>query len=133
MKKTIDVVAGIVINQKNEILCVKRSEEMSLPNLWEFPGGKIEKEESVFEALKRELWEELEIVGDMSKEIFLETLYEYEKIKVNLICIKVKNISKEPVLKEHSEKLWLKREEMNRLKWAPADMNTVKKLQKESK
>ncbi|MGL5543094.1 MAG: (deoxy)nucleoside triphosphate pyrophosphohydrolase, partial [Fusobacteriaceae bacterium] len=106
---------------------------MSLPNFWEFPGGKIEKGESIFQALARELSEELEISGEISEEIFLETLHEYEKIKVNLICIKVKNISSEPNLKEHSEKLWLKRPELNRLQWAPADIETVKKLQRESK
>ncbi|MGL4253519.1 MAG: (deoxy)nucleoside triphosphate pyrophosphohydrolase [Fusobacteriaceae bacterium] len=133
MKKIVDVVAGIIENEKNEILCVKRSREMSLPNFWEFPGGKIEKGESIFQALARELSEELEISGEISEEIFLETLHEYEKIKVNLICIKVKNISSEPNLKEHSEKLWLKRPELNRLQWAPADIETVKKLQRESK
>ncbi|MGL4403549.1 MAG: (deoxy)nucleoside triphosphate pyrophosphohydrolase [Fusobacteriaceae bacterium] len=133
MKKIIKVVAGIIENKENEILCVKRSTEMSLSNLWEFPGGKIEGEETIFGALKRELWEELEIVGEISKEIFSETLYEYEKIKVNLICIKVKNISREPILKEHSEKLWLKRGELEKLQWAPADIATVKKLQRESK
>lgn len=133
MKKIIDVVAGIIENEKNEILCVKRSGNMSLPNFWEFPGGKIEKGESAFEALKRELQEEIEVEGEISDEIFSETIYEYEKIIVNLICIKVWNISKEPILREHSEKLWLKREEISELEWAPADIDTVKKLQKESK
>lgn len=133
MKKIIDVVAGIIQNENNEILCVKRSGKMSQPNLWEFPGGKIEEGETIFEALRRELWEELEIVGEISEEIFSETLYEYEKIKVNLICIEVKNISEEPILKEHSEKIWLKRGELDKIQWAPADRTTVKKLQRESK
>lgn len=133
MKKTIEVVAGIIENEKNEILCVKRSEKMSLPNFWEFPGGKLEEGEDIFQALKRELWEELEITGDISKDLFCETLYEYEKIKVNLICIKVKNISQEPNLKEHSEKLWLNIGEIDRLQWAPADIDAVKKLQRENK
>ena len=42
MKKVINVV-GAVIYSDNKILCAQRSENMSLPLLWEFPGGKIEK------------------------------------------------------------------------------------------
>ncbi|MGL5124834.1 MAG: NUDIX domain-containing protein [Fusobacteriaceae bacterium] len=51
MKKIIEVVAGIIENEKKEIFCVKRSESMSLPNFWEFPGGKVEKNESFLSAL----------------------------------------------------------------------------------
>jgi len=43
MKKIINVVAAIIKNERNEILCALRSPVMKLPNLWEFPGGKIEK------------------------------------------------------------------------------------------
>lgn len=42
MKKTIKVVAAIIENEKQEILCALRSPKMSIPNMWEFPGGKVE-------------------------------------------------------------------------------------------
>ncbi|RRJ14948.1 NUDIX domain-containing protein, partial [Pseudomonas aeruginosa] len=58
MKKVINVV-GAVIYSDNKILCAQRSEHMSLPLLWEFPGGKIEKGESEEEALIREIKEEM--------------------------------------------------------------------------
>ena len=58
MKKTIKVVAAIIENENNEILCALRSPEMTLPNQWEFPGGKVEQGESLFEAIEREIKEE---------------------------------------------------------------------------
>ncbi len=60
MKKLIEVVGAIIENENNEILCALRSTKMSLPNLWEFPGGKIEKGESLADAIVREIKEELD-------------------------------------------------------------------------
>ena len=54
----IKVVAAIIENENNEILCALRSPEMSLPNLWEFPGGKVESNESLFDAIEREIHED---------------------------------------------------------------------------
>ncbi|WP_174880612.1 NUDIX domain-containing protein, partial [Metabacillus niabensis] len=59
MKKTVKVVAAIIENDNNEILCALRSPEMSIPNMWEFPGGKVEKDEDIYSALVREIKEEL--------------------------------------------------------------------------
>lgn len=41
MKKTVKVVAAIIENDRNEILCALRSPDMSLPNMWEFPEAKL--------------------------------------------------------------------------------------------
>ncbi|MGL4533561.1 MAG: (deoxy)nucleoside triphosphate pyrophosphohydrolase [Fusobacteriaceae bacterium] len=131
MKKIIEVVAGIIENEKKEIFCVKRSESMSLPNFWEFPGGKVEKNESFLSALKRELLEELEIKSEIEEKIFSETVYHYENFSIKLICFKVKFFLGDIILKEHSEKIWLERSQLKKLKWAPADIEVVEKLQNE--
>ena len=52
MQKQIKVVAAIIENEQNEILCALRSPSMSIPNRWEFPGGKVEKDEDIYSALK---------------------------------------------------------------------------------
>lgn len=52
MKKTINVVAAIIKNDNGEILCALRSPIMKSPNLWEFPGGKIEVNETPKKLLK---------------------------------------------------------------------------------
>ena len=55
-------VVGAVLFEKNNIILAKRSNNLkNFPNLFEFPGGKIEEGETQKEALKRELFEELEI------------------------------------------------------------------------
>ena len=41
-KKLVEVVAAVIENENNEILCALRSPIMTLPNMWEFPGGKKE-------------------------------------------------------------------------------------------
>lgn len=53
MEKTINVVAAIIRNENDEILCALRSPIMKSPNLWKFPGGKIENNETPKEAIER--------------------------------------------------------------------------------
>jgi 8-oxo-dGTP diphosphatase len=56
----IKVVCGVIVDT-DKVLCVQRSESMTLPLKWEFPGGKIEQGETSEECLNRELKEELNI------------------------------------------------------------------------
>ncbi|MPQ42870.1 (deoxy)nucleoside triphosphate pyrophosphohydrolase [Clostridium tarantellae] len=127
MKKTVDVVAAIIENENNEILCALRSPSMILPNMWEFPGGKIEIGENLKEAIEREIKEELDCIVKFIKE-FNNTIYEYEKIIVNLTTVKCKISKNVPKASEHSKLLWLKRENLSSLMWAPADVPSMKKL-----
>lgn len=66
----IEVVAGIINHpdDPNRFLLAQRPYEKSLPGVWEFPGGKIRKDESKFNALKRELKEELHLVVANARE-----------------------------------------------------------------
>ncbi|WP_455539447.1 (deoxy)nucleoside triphosphate pyrophosphohydrolase [Terrisporobacter sp.] len=129
MKKTIKVVAAIIENNENEILCALRSPDMSLPNFWEFPGGKVEEGESVLEAIEREIQEELDCKVK-AVEVFDENTHEYEKVIVNLIAIKCKLVVGTPTASEHSKLIYLKKENLSSLIWAPADMPIVKNLMK---
>ncbi|MEW9078224.1 (deoxy)nucleoside triphosphate pyrophosphohydrolase [Terrisporobacter glycolicus] len=127
MKKTIKVVAAIIENENKEILCALRSPEMTLPNQWEFPGGKVEEGESLFEAIEREIQEELSCTVKAVDE-FDENTHEYEKVIVNLIGIKCKLVEGTPVAREHSKLVYLKKENLNSLVWAPADVPIVENL-----
>lgn len=131
MKKTIKVVAAIIENENNEILCALRSPEMTLPNQWEFPGGKVEQGESLFEAIEREIKEELNCTVKAVDE-FDENTHEYEKVIVNLIGIKCKLVEGTPVAREHSKLVYLKKENLNSLVWAPADVPIVENLIKKT-
>ena len=127
MKKLIKVVGAIIENEHHEILCALRSPMMSIPNMWEFPGGKIEAEESLKEAIEREIKEELSCeVGFI--ESFNDNTHEYDKFIVNLIIVRCKLLSGTPTASEHSKLIWLARENLHSLKWAPADIPAVDQL-----
>ncbi len=76
LKKTVKVVAAIIENDQNEILCALRSPQMAIPNMWEFPGGKVEPNEDIFTALKREIQEELHCEIE-TKELHNDNTHEY--------------------------------------------------------
>ncbi|MCT8976995.1 (deoxy)nucleoside triphosphate pyrophosphohydrolase [Clostridium sp. CX1] len=130
MKKLIKVVGAVIENENNEILCALRSPKMSLPNMWEFPGGKVEKDENLKQAIEREIKEELGCKVQYS-DIFNDNTHEYDTFTVNLITVKCKLISGTPTASEHSKLIWLKRENLPSLKWAPADIPAVLQLASE--
>jgi 8-oxo-dGTP diphosphatase len=130
MKKTVKVVAAIIENDQNEILCALRSLDMSLPNMWEFPGGKINKNEDIFTAIEREILEELNCKIE-AQDIVHENTHEYETFIINLFCIRCKITEGHPIACEHSKLIWLKRENLNSLIWAPADLPAIKQLMNE--
>lgn len=66
-RKLIHVAAAVIQNSVGDILIAKRSTDKHQGGLWEFPGGKVEEGESAFEALSRELYEELGIEIDRDK------------------------------------------------------------------
>jgi 8-oxo-dGTP diphosphatase len=131
MRKNLSVVAAILENENEEIMCALRSPRMSIPNRWEFPGGKIQEGETPAEAIEREIGEELNCTIE-AQEVFLTSHHDYETFSINLTAIKCKLAEGFPTAHEHSKLIWLKRENLDSLKWAPADVATVEQLVKES-
>ena len=127
IKKTVHVVGAIIENENKEILCALRGPEMTLPNYWEFPGGKIEEGESKEEALVREIDEELGCKIEVLQHVD-DTTYEYEKVIVRLETYLSRIIGGTPKISEHAEIKWVPRKELNTLNWAPADIPAIEKL-----
>lgn len=132
MKKLVKVVAAIIENEQQEILCSLRSPQMSLPNMWEFPGGKVEANEDIYSALAREINEELNCKVETFKDVFNDNTHEYETFIIHLLSIKCKIVDGRPIPSEHSKLIWLKREYLDSLQWAPADIPAVKQLMEEN-
>lgn len=130
MKKLIKVVGAIIENENNEVLCALRSTKMSLPNLWEFPGGKIEKGESLADAIIREIKEELCCTVSFI-DVFNENTHEYNNFIVNLTTARCKLVEGQPTANEHDKLIWLSKENLTSLNWAPADIPAVEQLFKE--
>ena len=60
----VHVAVGVVLNSRNEVLIALRAKQAHQGGLWEFPGGKVEVDETIQQALVRELKEELDIIAE---------------------------------------------------------------------
>lgn len=130
MKKQIAVV-GAVLTRGNKILAAKRGPGMSLPGLWEFPGGKIESGETPHEALAREIAEELRC--EVAIGALINTAqHEYDFGVVHLTTFYCALIGAEPTLTEHEAILWVDAAELDTLEWAPADLPAVRQIMKDA-
>lgn len=128
MKTIIKVVGAIFKNDKNEIFCARRPLNKSFGGLWEFPGGKIEKNESVEEAIKREILEELNLQISVNK-LFMTIQKEYEDFIISLTCLECTIHDFENFqLKEHIEYIWAGKNTIKTLNWIPTDIPVVSKL-----
>jgi len=122
----VEVACGVIVNE-NKVLCVQRSEIMSLPLKWEFPGGKIEEGETPEVCLVREIKEELNIEINIKQSIS-PSYYLYEKFEINLIPFVCSISSGEIQLTEHKEYKWLEPKKLLDLDWAAADIAIVDEI-----
>ena len=125
MMKTINVVAAIIIKD-NKILATQRGYG-EFKGGWEFPGGKIEKNETPEEALKREIFEELGVKIQVNE--YINTVeYDYPNFHLSMKCYICRLIDERIELKEHSALKWLTKGELNSINWLPADVEIIKKI-----
>lgn len=122
-----DVVATIIENNDGDILIAKRNSKKSQGGLWEFPGGKIEKNESADDAIKREIKEELNIDIEINKWL-IEKRHEYPEKTINLILCSAKWIGGELDLSEHEDSKWIKKEDIFNFQFADADKEIINEI-----
>jgi 8-oxo-dGTP diphosphatase len=118
-------VVGAVIFQNGKILAAKRKLSKQLGGLWEFPGGKVEANESPSEALTREIKEELEAEIEILREI-VTTKHHYDFATIELTTFQCELKENHLINKEHEEIKWLSVNELGTVEWAPADIPTIK-------
>ena len=124
-KKTINVVAAIII--KDGSLFATQRGYGEWKDWWEFPGGKIEQGETLEEALKREIREELS--AEINVDEFLCTVeYDYPKFHLSMHCFICSLLTESLHLNEHEAARWLTKDELNSIKWLPADKIVVEQL-----
>ncbi len=122
MKRKIEVVAA-VIRKEDKIFATQRGYG-EWQDWWEFPGGKMEPGETPEEALKREIHEELST--EISVDQFLCTVeYDYPKFHLTMHCYLCSLLSEALHLNEHEAARWLSMDELNSVKWLPADVLVV--------
>lgn len=120
-------VAILVRDQK--IFVARRSPGRHLAGYWEFPGGKIEVNESAKQCLKRELAEELAISVTVGP-FLVATKHHYDSKVVELHAFWVTDFSGDIQLKDHDAMTWLSVNELDKLQWAPADVPIVDEIKR---
>jgi 8-oxo-dGTP diphosphatase len=124
--KTILVVVGILIQNK-QLLIAQRSTQVHMGGRWEFPGGKVEPGESLEEALKRELQEEI-AVTPLSIEHFCTLEYDYDIKRVKLECFLVNQFIGEPKGNEGQSIKWVRQSELIQYDFPDANLLLIEKL-----
>ncbi len=114
--------AIIIHNQK--ILVTQRGELSDHPFQWEFPGGKVANLESLENAVKREIKEELELeITILQKMIPVSYDYGFKQIELFPFLCSLK--SGEIKLKEHNDFKWVSLEQMQKLNFSEADRKLI--------
>ena len=127
MRRQIKVVAAI-LRREGAIFATQRGYG-EFKDWWEFPGGKQEPGETPEEALAREIREELatEIAVD---QYFMTVEYDYPEFHLTMDCFLCHVTEGERTLLEHEAARWLAGEELDQVKWLPADVEIVERLKK---
>ena len=132
MEKTIKPrrVVCAVIQRGDLYLCMKRTRSRYpyISERWEFPGGKVDRGENDYEALLREIREEMKWDIYVGMKI-AEFDYEYPDFTTHLAAYSCRcDDTDDFKLLDHLDYKWLRREELDSLEWTAADKELLKYL-----
>lgn len=121
-------VAAAIIEKNETFLIARKRAGLHLAGYWEFPGGKLEENETPEKCLQRELLEEFGIQCRV-EEFAGESIYDYGTKKIRLLGYKVRHLGNNFTLSDHDAIRWLPMDDLvnslSSLAWAPADIPLV--------
>ena len=117
-------VTAAILEKGDKIMIARRATGKHLEGFWEFPGGKIEQNETPESCLKRELKEEFDIEIKIGKYIG-ESVYSYPKKTIRLLAYTSQIINGNMKLNDHDKVEWVDLEEIYNFKLAPADIPLI--------
>lgn len=116
------------MDAEGAVLATQRPAGKHMGLCWEFPGGKVEAEESAEAALRREIQEELEIsIGELSPLPPVDHVYAFGSIRLlpyHSICNPRPTLN----LTEHADACWIAPKDWASLNWAPADVPVIRHI-----
>ena len=120
------VVTAAVIEIDGRWLVTRRQKGVHLEGVWEFPGGKCDRDETLTHCLSRELLEELDVASRVGPEIFTTT-HAYADRSVELHFFRCELLG-EPVPQLGQEMRWVSPAELATLEFPPADAELIRML-----
>ena len=118
------VICGIITNTDGKIFIARRKKDKLLGGKWEFPGGKIEKDETQKECLQRELNEEFAMQIKVGERLG-ENEHQYENFSILLIAYNCEFISATFELMDHDAYEWVSKESLTNYELAEADIPLI--------
>jgi 8-oxo-dGTP diphosphatase len=115
-----------VVSRDNEYLLCRRPAHKRHGNLWEFPGGKLEKGETYHQAAQRELAEELGVTTVSVSDVIFSTKDAGSEFQIDFVRT---TILGDPICIEHSALNWVATEDLLALELAPSDRRFAEFLQ----
>lgn len=122
------IAVGLILNNKNELLIALRPNDSMLGGLWEFPGGKREKGETLRKTVARELREELGVEVEVFSK-FQELKHAYSHFKITMHAFWCKISSGTPLPKSSQEIKWVPLDEMDQFPFPKANKTLIEGLQ----
>jgi 8-oxo-dGTP diphosphatase len=123
-------VAAAIIFNKGKILVTRRAPGEKLAGYWEFPGGKLEGNETPQECIIRELREELGLHA-AAGDVIASSVYEYTGGAIELIAVECTVRNYEISLSVHDAYEYIQPEALLDIRLAPADIDIAKKILKQ--
>ncbi|QQO10180.1 (deoxy)nucleoside triphosphate pyrophosphohydrolase [Breznakiella homolactica] len=120
-------VAAAVFIRDGSVLLARRAPGQRMAGFWEFPGGKQEERETIFECLEREIREEFN-VPCKALEIYCKHVHRYGAGAINLIAIRSELLDHRIELRVHDASEWIQIPELNSYRVSPADIFVSEKL-----
>ncbi|MGI2905881.1 8-oxo-dGTP diphosphatase MutT [Tolypothrix sp. VBCCA 56010] len=118
---------AVISNDRGQILIDRRRRSGAMGGLWEFPGGKIEKGETVEECIKREINEELGILIEVGKHL-ITIDHTYTHLRVTLTVHHCRHLKGVPQPLECDEIRWVNLDELDRFAFPQANIQIIAAL-----
>ncbi|MBP5605468.1 MAG: (deoxy)nucleoside triphosphate pyrophosphohydrolase [Ruminiclostridium sp.] len=113
-------VTAAVIRDGEKVMICRRPQGKRFGGQWEFPGGKVEPGESLFDCIVRECQEELCILIEPQKEIVSIEIGDY-----TLHFIEAVIVSGEVTLNEHEAVEWIRKDDIDRFEFCSGDRKAL--------
>jgi 8-oxo-dGTP diphosphatase len=127
MIKRVHVAVGIIVNPAGEILLAKRHDHLHQGGKWEFPGGKVESDETVTQALIREIKEEVGLLVSTSSP-FMTISHDYPDKQVLLDIHLVKDFSGKAIGAEGQQIAWVSQAQLKDYEFPEANLPILEKI-----